>query len=108
MQEALSKPAPSLFCIDHVDIFLAEMPGTGKSVAACINGQPDRVQYAARCLLHLSEAGILLPVAVELIHPDRPDQPRVITPNDHPGLWRLAKAHFLVADGSWHQFVSHW
>ena len=109
LQMLLSRSPARVFCIDYVDEFLSEMPGSGgKCVAACINERPDRVQYAARCLLLLTETGVLLPIAIELIHPDRMTQPQVVTPSDLPSLWRMAKAHFLVTDGSWHQFVSHW
>lgn len=63
-------------------------------------------QYAPRCVLHLTKAGRLLPVAVELCLPH--EKPLVITSNDDPLRWRLAKTHFLTAHAGHHQLISHW
>lgn len=95
-----------LYILDYHD---ALMPFINR-----INQQEGAKAYASRTIFYLTKAGMLLPIAIELILP--PEQKgekansKVFTPN-HPSsdaLWRLAKTHVAIIDTGYHQLVSHW
>ncbi|KAK9786484.1 hypothetical protein WJX73_001127 [Symbiochloris irregularis] len=108
LKEAIEDPEHNIFVIDHATALLSTLTKDSKStITDQINNQPgwDVFQYAPRCLLHRSRGGRLRPIAVELCLPH--EEPLVITANDDPLRWRLAKGHFLAANSGHHQIISH-
>lgn len=100
--EAGAYRRPVLFVIDHHALFVEYAKRVNN------NKEQDSQMYGARCLLHLGENDVLLPVAVELTDPTQEPETRVFTPRDPPGVWLLAKAVFGANDAGAHQLVSHW
>ncbi|KAM0045132.1 putative linoleate 13S-lipoxygenase [Helianthus debilis subsp. tardiflorus] len=103
LEEALAQK--KLFMLDYHDLLL---PYVNKTEAE------GRTLYGSRTLMFLTPAGTLRPLAIELTRPPvdgKPQWKHVYTPAwDATGawLWKLAKAHVLAHDSSYHQLVSHW
>ncbi|KAJ0671342.1 putative linoleate 13S-lipoxygenase [Helianthus annuus] len=103
LEEALAQK--KLFMLDYHDLLL---PYVNKTEAE------GRTLYGSRTLMFLTPAGTLRPLAIELTRPPvdgKPQWKHVYTPAwDATGawLWKLAKAHVIAHDSSYHQLVSHW
>ncbi|MFS8005707.1 putative linoleate 13S-lipoxygenase [Helianthus anomalus] len=103
LEEALAEK--KLFMLDYHDLLL---PYVNKTEAE------GRTLYGSRTLMFLTPAGTLRPLAIELTRPPvdgKPQWKHVYTPAwDATGawLWKLAKAHVLAHDSSYHQLVSLW
>ncbi|KAK4724445.1 hypothetical protein R3W88_027224 [Solanum pinnatisectum] len=95
-----------LFILDYHDLLL---PYVNK-----VNELKGTVLYGSRTLFFLTPNGTLRPLAIELTRPpvdDKPQWKQVYCPTWHATgawLWRIAKAHVLAHDSSYHQLVSHW
>lgn len=98
-----------LFTLDYHDIYLPYVTR--------INAQKLGLMYATRTVLFLGKDGTLAPLAIELTLPPtkagenkisrvftapKPDQ------SEKDQLWKLAKAHVLSNDSSYHEVISHW
>ncbi|KAH7293757.1 hypothetical protein KP509_28G041100 [Ceratopteris richardii] len=98
VQEAIDQG--KLFMLDYHDALL---PFVDR-----VNVMPGRKMYASRTILFHTQAGSLLPLAIELSLPGRK---RVFTPGNDASsywLWQLAKAHVSSNDAGFHQLVNHW
>ncbi|XP_062083944.1 linoleate 13S-lipoxygenase 2-1, chloroplastic-like [Humulus lupulus] len=103
-----AKREKKLYMLDYHDILL---PYVSK-----VRKLQDRTLYGSRTLFFLTPHGTLMPLAIELTRPQMDGKPQwkeVFTPNDtwrstDTWLWRLAKAHVLAHDCTYHQLVSHW
>ncbi|XP_073226130.1 linoleate 13S-lipoxygenase 2-1, chloroplastic-like isoform X2 [Cicer arietinum] len=95
-----------LFILDYHDFFLPLVEEVRKLEGTTL--------YGSRTLFFLTHDGTLRPLAIELTRPPMDGKPQwrqVFTPSWHSTavwLWRLAKAHVLAHDSSYHQLVSHW
>ncbi|GMN26503.1 hypothetical protein TIFTF001_001320 [Ficus carica] len=95
-----------LFILDYHDLLL---PYVNK-----VRAIEGTTLYGSRTLFFLTQAGTLRPLAIELTRPPidgKPQWKEIFTPCwDATGLWlwRLAKAHVVAHDSSFHQLVSHW
>ncbi|XP_051197667.1 lipoxygenase 2.3, chloroplastic [Lolium perenne] len=95
-----------LFLLDYHDVFL---PYVHK-----VRELPDTTLYGSRAIFFLTDEGTLTPLAIELTRPQSPTKPqwkRVFTHGSdatEKWLWKLAKAHVLTHDSTYHQLVSHW
>ncbi|KAK1604205.1 hypothetical protein QYE76_027878 [Lolium multiflorum] len=95
-----------LFLLDYHDVFL---PYVHK-----VRELPDTTLYGSRAVFFLTDEGTLTPLAIELTRPQSPTKPqwkRVFTHGSdatEKWLWKLAKAHVLTHDSTYHQLVSHW
>lgn len=107
MEQALAHK--KLFVLDYHDIFL---PYVGR-----INDLKTSATYASRTLLFLTSEGILNLLAIELTLPPTTvggkKTSRVFTPPSKDDstknwVWKLARAHVISNDASYHQVVSHW
>ncbi|XP_030953245.1 linoleate 13S-lipoxygenase 2-1, chloroplastic-like isoform X1 [Quercus lobata] len=104
VKEAISQK--KLFIIDYHDLFLPYV-----SKVRQIEGT---TLYGSRTLLFLTPDETLWPLAIELTRPPmdgKPQWKQVFTPcwdSTSVWLWRLAKAHVLAHESSYHQLVSHW
>ncbi|KAM3741062.1 hypothetical protein ACB098_08G147300 [Castanea mollissima] len=104
IKEAISQK--KLFIIDYHDLFLPYV-----SKVRQIEGT---TLYGSRTLFFLTPDDTLWPLAIELTRPPmdgKPQWKQVFTPcwdSTSVWLWRLAKAHVLAHESSYHQLVSHW
>jgi lipoxygenase len=104
VEEALA--AKRLFILDYHDLLLPYV--------LRVREQPDTTLYGSRTVFFLTDAGTLMPLAIELTRPQSPTKPqwkRVFThgpDGTSAWLWKLAKAHVLTHDTGYHQLVSHW
>ncbi|KMT10554.1 hypothetical protein BVRB_5g116770 [Beta vulgaris subsp. vulgaris] len=94
-----------LFIIDYHDAYLPYVENVSK-----IEG---RNLYGSRTLF-IYDDETLKPLAIELTRPPydkNPQWKRVFKPRSNATdgwLWKLAKAHVLAHDSSYHQLISHW
>ncbi|KAD6453921.1 hypothetical protein E3N88_08627 [Mikania micrantha] len=104
LEEALAQK--KLFMLDYHDLLLPYVNKTRDLKGITL--------YGSRTLMFLTPAGTLRPLAIELTRPPSDTKPQwkhVYTPSwDATGawLWKLAKAHVLAHDSTYHQLVSHW
>ncbi|XP_021773242.1 linoleate 13S-lipoxygenase 2-1, chloroplastic-like [Chenopodium quinoa] len=105
LKEALDRKR--LFIIDYHDVFM--------KYAARVSEISGRFLYGSRTLFINDEGNTLKPVAIELSRPAIKDFPepyrKVFMPRNEATkgwLWKLAKAHVLAHDSSYHQLISHW
>ncbi|KAM4097016.1 hypothetical protein ACJW30_08G149200 [Castanea mollissima] len=104
VEEAISQK--KLFIIDYQDLF---SPYVSK-----VRQIEGTTLYGSRTLLFLTPNGTLWPLAIELTRPPmdgKPQWKQVFTPcwdSTSVWLWRLAKAHVIAHESSYHQQVSRW
>ncbi|KAH7427497.1 hypothetical protein KP509_10G047000 [Ceratopteris richardii] len=105
LDEAMEKGR--LFILDYHDAYL---PFINK-----VNALDGRKMYASRTILFYTNAGTLLPIAIELSLPptSKRGSPKrlVLTPPQDSishWKWQLAKAHVMSNDAVYHQLVNHW
>ena len=69
---------------------------------------PEAVAYSApTALFFAGEDGRLRPLAIRLFPADHAGPNGAIGPHTGPSSWALAKAHFQMADGAYHEAISH-
>ncbi|KAL6628990.1 hypothetical protein ACP70R_028755 [Stipagrostis hirtigluma subsp. patula] len=104
VEQALA--AKRLFILDYHDVFLPYVHR--------VRELPNATLYGSRTVFFLTDAGTLMPLAIELARPKSPTQPQWRRAFTHgpdatdAWLWKLAKAHVLTHDTGYHQLVSHW
>ncbi|KAL4612102.1 hypothetical protein ACB092_08G174300 [Castanea dentata] len=104
VEEAISQK--KLFIIDYHDLF--------SPYASKVRQIEGTTLYGSRTLLFLTPDGTLWPLAIELTRPPmdgKPQWKQVFTPcwdSTSVWLWRLAKAHVIAHESSYHQQVSRW
>ncbi|KIZ05623.1 hypothetical protein MNEG_2334 [Monoraphidium neglectum] len=101
LEELTTGPGqPRLFYVDYAPDALLPY------LARVRDTYQDRALHAGRVLLHLSDAGDLLPVAIEL--KSDPDELFIAyTPKSGEALWLLAKTVFSSIDSGIHQLITH-
>ncbi|KAH7293764.1 hypothetical protein KP509_28G041300 [Ceratopteris richardii] len=94
--------------IDQGKLFMLDYHDALLPFVERVNMMAGRKMYASRTILFHTQAGSLIPLAIELSLPGRK---RVFTPGNDASsywLWQLAKAHVSSNDAGFHQLVNHW
>jgi hypothetical protein len=69
---------------------------------------PVQVAWSApTALFFAGEDGVLRPLAIRLWPADHSGPNTPVNPHSGPANWALAKCHFQMADGAYHEAVSH-